>query len=201
MLFRSGAAVAYGLAMFQPDLVTRLIIANGVHPVPFQNALATGGAQAEASQYIDYLRREGSQDALMQDDFAKLLHLFSAKMDLSWLTGERLADYKREWGRPGRLRGMINWYRASPLRVAQPGNPLSDLPELPLDRLRVRCPHLLIWGARDTALLPEATEGLEDFASDLTRVTLPEQDHWLIHQNPDGVARAILDWLDSAGAS
>lgn len=195
-----GAAVAYGLAMFRPDLVTRLIIANGVHPVPFQNALATGGAQAEASQYIDYLRREGSEDALMQDDFAKLMQLFSAKMDLSWLTDAKLAEYKRAWGRPGRLRGMINWYRASPLRVAQPGNPLSDLPDLPLDRLRVRCPHLLIWGARDTALLPEATEGLEEFAPDLTRVTLPEQDHWLIHQNPDGVARAILGWLDDTRA-
>jgi pimeloyl-ACP methyl ester carboxylesterase len=92
------------------------------------------------------------------------------------------------------MRGMINWYRASPLRVAQPGVPITDLPELPIERLQVRCPHLLIWGANDTALLPKATEGLEDFAPDLTRVTIKGADHWLHHQKPAEVAEAILNW-------
>ena len=48
-----GATVAYGLAMFQPALVDRLIIANGVHSAPFQRAVAAGGAQSQASQYIN----------------------------------------------------------------------------------------------------------------------------------------------------
>ncbi|WP_137702181.1 alpha/beta fold hydrolase [Marimonas lutisalis] len=190
-----GSAVAYGLAMMAPDLVSRLIIVNGVHPAPFQRAIAAGGAQTEASQYIHYLRRDGSEDELAANDFAKLLSLFSAHMDLSWLTGPRLAAYKREWARPGRMRGMVNWYRASPLRVGTPGKPLTDLPTLPRERLMVRQPHLLIWGANDTALLPEATEGLEEFAPNLTRVTIDGADHWLCHQNPDAVAVAILDWI------
>lgn len=194
-----GAAVAYGLAMFRPDLVDRLIIANGVHPVPFQRALAAGGAQSAASQYINTLRRDGSEDRLAADDFARLLSLFSAHMDLGWLTGDRLAEYKAEWGRDGgRLKTMIHWYRASPLRVADPGHPITGLPDLPRDRLTVQCPHLLIWGERDTALLPEASAGLEDFAPDLTRVTIPDADHWLCHQKPGAVARAILDWAPPA---
>ena len=191
-----GAAVAYGLAMFRPDLVSRLIVANGVHPVPFQRALAAGGAQSEASQYILTLRQDGSETRLAANDFEKLLALFSAKMDLSWLTPDRLAEYKAEWARGGRLKTMIHWYRASPLRVAAPGEALTELPPLPVDRLRVHCPHLLIWGENDTALLPEATEGLETFAPDLTRVTIPDTDHWLIHQDPQAVARSILGWLD-----
>jgi pimeloyl-ACP methyl ester carboxylesterase len=190
-----GAAVAYGLAMFRPELVDRLIIMNGVHPVPFQRALAAGGAQTAASQYINYLRAEGSEDKLAADDFAKLMALFSANMNLDWLDADKLKAFKREWGRPGRMRGMINWYRASPLVVGKPGAPLTDLPDLPLDKLRVRCPHLLIWGADDTALLPEATAGLEDFAPDLTRVRIEGADHWLHHQKPAEVAQAILDWL------
>jgi pimeloyl-ACP methyl ester carboxylesterase len=190
-----GASVAYGLAMFRPDLVSRLIVLNGVHPVPFQRAIAAGGAQNEASQYIHYLRAEGSEDRLAADDFAKLLALFSADMDLSWLTPERLSEYRTEWARPGRLRAMINWYRASPLRVGRPGEALRDLPPFDMERLRVRCPHLLIWGAEDTALLPEATEGLEAFAAELTRVTLPGADHWLHHQQPRAVADAILGWI------
>jgi len=190
-----GASVAYGLTMTRPDLVSRLIIANGVHPVPFQRELAAGGAQAEASQYINALRREGSQDALAANDFAMMMRMFSAKMNNDWLTGDRLEEYKREWARPGRLKAMINWYRATPLRVSDPGKPLSDLRPMPVDQMRVRCPHLLIWGEDDTALLPESTEGLEDFAPDLTRVSLAGVDHWLCHQAPEAVAEVILGWV------
>ena len=189
-----GAAVAYGLAMFRPELVLKLIIMNGVHPVPFQRALASGGAQAEASQYIHYLRAEGSEDRLSADGFAKLNTLFGANMDHTWSDAQTEADYQREWSRPGRMRGMINWYRASPLVVPKAGE-VTEVLELPLEKLQVRCPHLLIWGTDDTALLPVATEGLEEFAADLTRVDIAGADHWLHHQKPAEVARAILNWM------
>lgn len=190
-----GASVAYGLAIFAPALVQRLIILNGVHPAPFQHAMAAGGAQSAASQYINHLRKEGSEDRLAENNFEKLLRLFSADMDLDWMTPEKQADYLAEWARPGRLKTMIHWYRASPLRVADPGRPLADLPRMDPERLKVRCPHLLIWGRDDTALLPESTVGLEEFANDLTRVELDDADHWLAHQQPDVVSRAILDWI------
>lgn len=196
-----GAAVAYGLAMFRPELVDRLIIMNGVHPAPFQREIAAGGAQTEASQYIHYLRKEGSEDLLARDDFAKLRALFSAHMDMGWMQGARLAAYSAAWGQPGRLRGMVNWYRASPLRVGQPGAPLTNLPSLPKDKLMVRSPHLLIWGTQDTALLPETTEGLEDYAPDLTRVEIAGADHWLHHQKPQEVAQAILTWVDAQASA
>ena len=109
-----GAAVAYALAIRDPGRVARLIVANGVHPAPFQRALAAGGAQSTASQYIEALRAEGSEERLAADDFDGLMRLFSAHMDLSWMTPEKRAAYKAEWARPGRLRGMVNWYRASP---------------------------------------------------------------------------------------
>lgn len=188
-----GAAVAYGLAMWTP-LVDRLIIMNGVHPAPFQREMAKGGAQTEASQYIHTLRRDGSEDWFAADDFAKLQTLFTARMNNDWVTPDLLARYKAEWARPGRLRTMIHWYRASPLRVARPGEPITDLPALPRDKLMVHCPHLLIWGMGDTALLPESTQGLEAYAPDLTRVEIDDANHWIAHQKPDEVAQAILDW-------
>lgn len=190
-----GAAVAYGLAMFRPELVKRLIIMNGVHPVPFQRALAAGGPQTAASQYINYLRAEGSEDKLTAEGCAKLVSLFSANMDFDWMDAPTRAAYVAEWSRPGRMQGMVNWYRASPLIVGTPGEAMTDLPDLPVDKLMVRCPHLLVWGADDTALLPEATEGLEDFVPDLTRVDISGADHWLHHQKPQDVAKVILNWL------
>ena len=190
-----GAAVAYGLAMFTPDLVERLIILNGVHPAPFQREMAAGGAQSEASQYILFLRQEGSEDRLVDNEFALLLKLFSAKMDLGWLSGDRLSAYKTEWARPGRMRGMVNWYRASPLQVAAPGKPITNMPDLPHDKLMVHCPHLLIWGTGDTALLPASYAGLDRYAPDLTIQEINGADHWLCHQKPDMVAQAIREWL------
>jgi len=82
-----GASVAYALTIGRPDLVSKLIIMNGVHPAPFQRELAKGGAQTDASQYIHFLRREGSEDILAADDFDKLMGLFSAHMDMSGLQG------------------------------------------------------------------------------------------------------------------
>jgi pimeloyl-ACP methyl ester carboxylesterase len=189
-----GASVAYGLAMFFPDLVSRLIIANGVHPVPFQRAMASGGAQSAASQYINVLREEGSEDRFAADDFNKLMQLFSANMDLGWLTPDKLTEYKTEWSRAGRLAAMINWYRASPLVAADPGKPVK-LPAMDPARLQVNCPHLLIWGMDDTALLPETREGLREFATDLTVHEIEGADHWVLHQRADEVAGVVREWV------
>ncbi|MEQ6202558.1 alpha/beta hydrolase [Sulfitobacter sp. HNIBRBA2951] len=189
-----GASVAYALSIGRPDLVSKLIILNGVHPAPFQRELAKGGTQTDASQYIHFLRREGSEDLLASNDFAKLMALFSAHMNMDWLQGETLTQYKEAWRDAAGLRGMVNWYRASPLKIGQTGEEISGLVFDPA-RLQVRCPHLLVWGTADTALLPETHAGLEDYAPDLTRVEIEGVDHWLHHQKPQAVADAILDWL------
>jgi pimeloyl-ACP methyl ester carboxylesterase len=181
--------------MFHPDLVSYLIIANGVHPVPFQREMAAGGAQTAASQYILSLRREGSEDHYAADSYKKLQQLFSANMDFDWFTGAKRDAYLTEWARPGRLKTMIHWYRASPLRVAEPGQPITDLPAMPADKLRVAMPHLLIWGDGDTALLPESIEGLEDYAPRLTVRHIPDADHWICHQQPRKLAALIHDWI------
>ncbi|MEP1768628.1 MAG: alpha/beta hydrolase [Sulfitobacter sp.] len=189
-----GASVAYALTIARPDLVSKLIIMNGVHPAPFQRELAKGGPQTDASQYIHFLRREGSEAVLAKDDFAQLMALFSANMNMGWLTGDTLTAYKAAWRDAAGLRGMINWYRASPLKLGQAGETIDGLQFDPA-RLQVPCPHLLIWGTDDTALLPESTEGLEAYAPDLTRISIAGADHWLHHQKPQEVAQAVLGWL------
>lgn len=189
-----GASVAYALTIGRPDLVSKLIIMNGVHPAPFQRELSKGGPQTDASQYIHFLRREGSEDILAANDFEKLMGLFSANMNMDWLSGDTLARYKAAWRDASGLRGMVNWYRASPLKIGGPGEAIEGLTFDPA-RLQVPCPHLLIWGTADTALRPETTQGLKAYAPDLTRIEIAGVDHWLHHQKPREVADAILGWL------
>lgn len=192
-----GAAVAYALTIMRPDLVDRLIVANGVHPVPFQRELSKGGAQSEASKYIRLLRQDGSEDRLAEDDFARVAAMLNGGDNSVWLSPQKLAQYKTEWARGGRLKTMIHWYRASPIVVADPGIPLENPPVLPADKLGFKQPHLLIWGEDDIALLPESTEGLDAFAPNLTRVTFANANHWICHQIPQDVANAVLKWIKS----
>jgi pimeloyl-ACP methyl ester carboxylesterase len=192
-----GASVAYGLAMRAPERMEKLVILNGVHPIPFQRALARGGDQTEASQYIRFLREPDAHEKLAADDFSGLMRMLQIKMNIDWLTGDRLEAYKQAWRQPGAIKGMVDWYRATPLVVPPSGAslPRDALPEMDPEALRIRMPHLLIWGMEDGALLPEAREGLDALCDDLTVKELPDCDHWLIHQKPDEIAAMIRDFV------
>ncbi len=188
-----GASVAYALAFSRPKAMKRLIILNGAHPIPFQRELAAGGAQSAASQYFHLLRSDDAERVLGADHFAHLRQMFAKGMDMSWMAGTRATAYEQAWSVPGALTGMVNWYRATPLKVAAAGSPIPADQLIPFDpaRLRVTMPHLLIWGMNDTALLPSCRDGLADLCEDLTMKEIDGADHWLHHQKPDDVADAI----------
>ena len=61
--------------------------------------------------------------------------------------------------------------------------------------MKVRVPHLLIWGMGDTALLPESHDGLEEFCGELEIHEFPDADHWIVHQKPAEVASLIRDFI------
>ena len=196
-----GASVAYALAIRAPERVGRLVVVNGVHPIAFQEALAEGGAQAEASQYIPWLRREGSEGPLAADSHARLWGMFG---DLSSLmTPERRRAYEAAWGGEAGLRTMVDWYRASPIRVPEPGEriPPEALPDWDRERFRIRMPHLVIWGMQDAAFVPEMRLGAERFADAFELMEVGGADHWVIHHEPERVAERIGRFLEGeAGA-
>ena len=128
-------------------------------------------------RYINYLRKENAEKALKANNFEKLLKLFSAQMDVSWFKGQTKDRYLEEWSRPGKLKTMLNWYKESPLII-----PTSDTPQSNIDlsdlSLTIKCPHLLIWGKNDTALLPESYNGLRKYCENLKTITINNADHW-----------------------
>ena len=188
-----GAGAAYAAAMRGPQAMEKLVILNGVHPIPFQRAILRDPAQRRASQYIRFLRRPDSHEKMAADDFAGVMKILNEKMDTGWLTGARLQAYKDAWAEGGALKHMIHWYRAAGLLVPEPDEVVDEasLPAMDPALMRIRMPHLLIWGMGDSALLPSAREGLEDLCDDLRVVEIEEADHWIAHQKPDEVAGLI----------
>lgn len=192
-----GAAAAYVVASAAPQMISKLIVLNGVHPIPFQVELAKGEAQAVASQYMNWLRREDSVELLAAADFEKLINLLCQNMDSEWFDEEKMRAYKIEWAREYCLEAMLNWYKASPLKVPPVGQTLTadELVTIDAGKMRVSMPHLIIWGKNDTALLVECRDGIYDLADNVKIVELADADHWLHYQQPQKIATEIGAFL------
>ena len=94
---------------------------------------------------------------------------------------------------------MLNWYRASPLVVPKVGEAvdMAKVPKLDPAQLRVRMPHLLIWGMQDRALLPVSSRAtLQDYCDHPVVVReIDGADHWVVHQRRDEVIARLKDFL------
>jgi pimeloyl-ACP methyl ester carboxylesterase len=190
-----GGAVAWQWAIARPERVSKLIVLNSPHPVPFARELASNPVQQRASAYMNWLRAPGAEEALAKDDFVRLDEFFLGmrRADAPWYTAERRARYHAVWARG--LTGGLNYYRASPLYPPADGDPGPKALQLKPADFHVRVPTLVIWGEADTALPVTLLDGLMELVDDLTVHRLPCATHWLAHEEPDGVARLILDFI------
>ncbi len=194
-----GASVAYAAAIALPARVSKLVIANGVHPVCFQKALIEDPKQAAASQYMHLLRASGSAAKMSADGFRRTLSMFEKFSATPWLSEEIRERYREAWGQPRRLNAMLNWYRATPLVIPRPGEATPDAPLArgTPERFGISMPHLLIWGGADQALQPVCHAGLEQFAPLLESMEIAEADHWLLHVHHERIATAIRKFVAS----
>lgn len=187
-----GGALAWAVAIASPECVARLIILNAPHPIAFARALAGDAAQQAASQYMNWLRRPGSEDVLARDDFALLDKMFVNSSARPWYAGAIRETYHRNWSRPGVLRGMVNWYRATPLAPPVPGTHSVSFTVPSVEGFIVRVPTLVLWGEKDTALLVDLLSELEVLVPGVLIHRLAHASHWLVHEEPDAVAAHIL---------
>ncbi|MCV0397122.1 MAG: alpha/beta fold hydrolase [Rhizobiaceae bacterium] len=193
-----GASVAYAYAFVHPERLSHLVIANGVHPWCFQNAILHDDNQRRASQYINRLREERSNTAMAEDGYRRLFRMLMGFSRTDWMGQAERDAYLAAWSRPGRLRAMLDWYRATPLVVPEPDEapPEAAILSLPDETMTVAMPHLLIWGEADEALRPASIEGLERFAPKLEIRRFPDAGHWILHEKPREVAAAIREFAE-----
>jgi len=190
-----GGAIAWNFAIALPHLLHKLIIVNSPHPYLFMRALANDPAQKNASEYMNWLRAEGSEDALSKDDFSRLEGFLNGwgKSPTPWFTPEVRAKYHECWSRG--LTGGVNYYRASPLHppTADHAGPLK-LQMNPED-FRIKVPTRVIWGESDIALPKSLLDGLEGLIDDIRIERIPEGTHWIIHEQPERINRLIRQFL------
>ena len=160
-----GASVAYALAIRAPRADGAPGRAQRRPPDRLPGGAggrrAAGGA--EPVHPLAAARGLGAADR-RADGHARLWRMFG---DLPGALGPgRRAAYEAAWGGAAGLRSMVDWYRASPIRVPEPGAPIppNALPAWDRERFRIAMPHLVIWGLEDAAFVPELRLGAQPYA-------------------------------------
>lgn len=181
-----GGALAWTLAAQQPALLARLVIVNSPHPATFLRGLRDDPVQQKASAYMNFLRRADAPQLLAQNDYARLWPFFG---DAAWLDEATRRRYREAWGQG--LAGGCNYYRASPLYPpTQPGDPVHTL-QFPAEVVTVRLPTRVVWAEADIALPTSLLDGLEAFVPDMRLTRVRGATHWIVHEQPQLVAREI----------
>ena len=182
-----GAALAWAVARFVPDRVTRLVVVSVGHPAA---AFAAGLAQRRLSWYMLWFLFPGvAERVLPQDDWAVFRRW-------AWNGARRGADpdldrQLADLSRPGALAAGLNWYRANidpatfvindPTRISVPP---------------VACPTIGVWSGDDFALTEAQMTGSGRFVSGPWRYErLDGVDHWVPVHAPERLTELLVDFL------
>ena len=188
-----GGAIAWGVAIAHAQRLSRLVMLNSPHPYIFWRELCNNPAQQKASEYMLLFRQPKAERVLSENGYARLLGAFSDLDD-----GARKALVEA-WAQPGALTGGLNYYRASIMYPPSAQDAGAKKLQLEPKDFTVRVPTLVIWGERDTALLPGCIEGLDAVVPDLKLVRVPEATHWVARERTDLVIREIEAFTIGAG--
>ena len=190
-----GGAVAWNTANQFPQQMQRLAIINSPHPGTFLRELQTNPAQQAASAYMNFLIRPDAESLLAANDFQRMWRFLNRPDGTppAWLDDATRAQYHATWS--AGLTGGCNYYRASPLRPARPGDPAANAVQLPRSMLTVDVPTWVLWALDDIALLPSLLDGLDGYIPRLTLETVADADHWVIHTHPARVIAGLTAHL------
>jgi pimeloyl-ACP methyl ester carboxylesterase len=192
-----GGAVAWSFAIAHPDYLSKLVIINAPHPGVFAKLLSSDPSQQKASQYMLMFRSDGAEKMLSANDYAGLVGaVLGAGLKTGVFTEADKQEYIKAWSQPGALTGGLNYYRAN--HVGPPaGKDAPSTGNFAVDptALTVKVPTLVIWGEKDTALLTQNLDGLDQFVPQLTIKRIPDGTHWVIHEKPAEVNADIRDFI------
>lgn len=193
-----GGAIAWAAAIGGNPRIERLAIINSPHPAIFQRSLIDDPEQRAASQYMNAFRDPGMEAGIARMGLETFFDKSFAKhVDLAKVSAEDRQHYLDDWGQPGALTAMLNWYRASKIVVPAPGDEAA-LPNWVDHVPKIRVPVRVIWGLDDKALLPIQLDGIGEVGDHVEVFPLPGVGHFAPWQAPDQVAAALKPFLIQA---
>lgn len=180
-----GGAAAYAAAMSHPDVVRRLVVLNSPHPARMSAALRTVRQLRKSWYLFIYALPALPEWLLARDDFSFAKRSLRAGARGAF-SDEDLDRYVEAWSQPGALTGMIDYYRAIPLRT--PSRALAAMTQ-------IAAPTLVIWGERDPYLGSELAEPEPRWVPDVRVERISDASHWVQHEAPERVNELLIEFL------
>ena len=173
-----GGVASWFLAMTRPDLVSRLVVMNAPHPVPFSRELRRSANQKVRASYQLVFATP------VIGDLAARLMLFSMRF-AGRFTRQELAVMRAMWRKPGAVHAMVNYYRAMNRHRAE----LRPLVR-PID-----IKTMLIWGEKDPVFIRETSENFSDYVPNLRTERIADSGHFVQTDAAERVTALLLDFL------
>ncbi len=178
-----GGAIAWYMGMHHGTHINKLVVANAPHPAAFERELKRF-RQLGRSWYVLFFQLPWLPEASIRLALRSTLQGSAATPGA--FTQDALDVYMNNISQPGVATAMINYYRAT----FRQGPAWFKTGEQ-----SISMPTLLLWGMKDFALLPELTEGLEEWIDDLRVVRIPDSGHWVPEEKPGVMSDNLIEFL------
>ncbi len=208
-----GANVAWVFAMFHPDMLDKLIIVNGAHPMLSERELRENPAQRYASNYFFVFNKylaPGERPVDENDTPESATRRARAGFVDAEVKAGRYTEADRQmwinaWSQPGSTTAGLNYYRANHRNPPfNDRHPASTIPRSwsaaevtkGAKSTTIKLPTLVIWGLKDSAILSGHLSGLEKWVPNLSVKLYPDDTHWVMLEKGTSVARDIRAFID-----
>jgi pimeloyl-ACP methyl ester carboxylesterase len=176
-----GGLVAWWTASRHPSRVEKLVAVNAPHPDIAGPYIRSHPRQMLRSLYVGFFQIPRLPEAMLSArDHRALKDSLLRSSRRGTFSDADLEHYEGAWSQPGALTGMLNWYRALPLRAGRAsGEGLA-------------MPVLVIWGMRDGFLESGLAEASLALCSNGRMRRFENATHWVHLEEPDAVADELI---------
>ena len=182
-----GGILAWTFAGACPEMVDTLVVMNAPHRAIYQRELRPFSRQFFKAWYVLlFLIPVLSEWLLSAFNFTPVRYLFRRVPALPAFTDAEIEAYVAALATRGALTAALRWYRDN-----------TDEESARLSRsAKTAAPTLVVWGMRDSTLVPELLNGLERYAP-LVRVhKIDPASHWVQNEAPAEVNQALVEFLE-----
>jgi epoxide hydrolase 4 len=175
-----GGAVAWIVAQYFPEVVSRLAILNVPHPLQMARGLSTL-TQLRKSWYMFFFQLPFGlpEKALAASNYAALRKTF----EIDGFPPAEIEPYVEAMKKPGAATAAMSYYRAAIRRGALGRSPKTKV---------IDCPVLVIWGDQDRHLGKEMSTPPARFVPDARVEHIPGASHWVQNAAPERVNELLL---------
>lgn len=184
-----GAAVAWAVGAFHPEVVKKLAILNVPHPSEMRRAFMEFNlSQWTKSWYIFFFQLPFLPEKIVgtQKFFQRTFNSMCMNKN-SW-TEEDVKIYAEAYSHEGTVNTTIAYYRAA-FREIFSGNQ-AKFP-------KIEAPVLMLWGEHDKALGKELTYRTQSYCNNTCDIFYDSTSgHFVQHDNPEWVNQKLLDFFE-----